>query len=242
MPFDATALAARGSVCGVPGALSENAMLPLVEPAAVGEYCTVKEIPWPAAIVCGTVRPATVKPVPVRESLFSCRFALPVLVRVTVCVLDWPTVTLLNVTVVGEIESTGCVAFPCRCTLKLEVVDACAVIKDDVPAAALETLEASLTMVTSAERLPADWGANINCTVALCPAASVPVKFPPATLNPAPETLTLEMETAAVPVSVSVSDCVALLPTATFPKSTVLALAARIPVPLCVAVAAALVV
>lgn len=167
MPFDATALAARGSVCGVPGALSENAMLPLVEPAAVGEYCTVKEIPWPAAIVCGTIRPATVKPVPVRESLFSCRFALPVLVRVTTCVLDWPTVTLLNVTVVGEIESTGCVAFPCRCTLKLEVVDACAVIKDDVPAAALETLEASLTMVTSAERLPADWGANTNCTVAL---------------------------------------------------------------------------
>src|SRR5574340_713156 len=99
-----------------------------------------------------------------------------------------------------------------------------------VPAAAPDTLDASLTMVTSAERLPADWGANTNCTVALWPAASVPVEFPPERLNPAPETLTLEIETGAVPLSVNVNDCVALLPTGTLPKSTVFALSGSTPV------------
>lgn len=88
MPLGATALAVIGSVCGEPGALSENTIFPLVEPAAAGEYCTVNEIPWPGAIVCGTVRPAIANPVPVRESLFSCRFEVPVLVSVTICVPD----------------------------------------------------------------------------------------------------------------------------------------------------------
>lgn len=88
MPLVATALPARVNVCGFPGALSEKEMLPLADPATVGEYCTVNEIPWPAKIVCGAVSPAMEKPVPVRESPFNARFAVPVLVRVTVCVLD----------------------------------------------------------------------------------------------------------------------------------------------------------
>lgn len=137
--------------------------------------------------------------------------------------------TLLKLSDVGEIESTACVAFPWSVTLKLEVVDAWAVISE--VAAAAEMLDASLVMVTSPEMLPADCGVNVNCTVTLWPAATVPAKFPPTTLNPDPETLTPEIETDAVPVSVSVSDCVALLPTGTSPKSTVLVLAESIPVP-----------
>jgi hypothetical protein len=140
-------------------------------------------------------------------------------------------VTLLKFKDVGEIEITACVAFPRSLTLKLEVVLASAVIIEVVPALAAETLEASLTIVTSAVRLPADCGANWNGTLTLWPTATDPVKFPPTTLKPAPETLTLETETAAVPVLVRVSDCVALLPTSTEPKSTELALAERIPVP-----------
>lgn len=65
------------------------------------------------------------------------------------------------------------------------------------------------------------------------------MKLPPTRLNPVPVTLTPEMETAAVPVSVSVSDCVELVPTGTLPKSIMLVLAERIPVPVEVEVVAA---
>jgi hypothetical protein len=56
--------------------------------------------------------------------------------------------------------------------------------------------------------------------------------------NPVPETLRLEMVRDPVPVSVRVTVCVALLPTATVPKSTAPVLAERMPVAEVVEVAA----
>lgn len=72
---------------------------------------------------------------------------------------------LLKVTDVGEIESTGSVPVPLSKALKFAFEDASAVINE--VAAAAVTLEASLVMVTSPEMLPADCGANVNCTVTL---------------------------------------------------------------------------
>src|SRR5208282_2416183 len=55
--------------------------------------------------------------------------------------------------------------------------------------------------------------------------------FPPITVKPVPVIAAAEMLTAAVPVLVMLKLCVALLPTATFPKLKLEALGERIPAP-----------
>lgn len=155
---------------------------------------------------------------------------MPLLISFTAWLLLWPAVTLLKLSDDGESDIRAWTAFPWSLILKFEVVDASATIGEEVPAAS-DVLEALLAMVTLPSRLPVDCGANWNCKLTLWPASTVPVKFPPMTLNPAPETLTLEIETDAVPVLVNVKACVPVLPTSTLPKSTVPVLADNIPEP-----------
>ncbi len=139
-------------------------------------------------------------------------FVLPVLVSVTACVLLWPTVTFEKFSVEGEIESP-----------------------DWVPVAVSEIIsgefEASLITVIEPLIAPAAVGANCTCTVLLCPTAREPDGLPLTTEKPVPVRDACEMFTVAVPVLVIVTLWLPVLPTATLPNCTVVALAESTPAP-----------
>jgi hypothetical protein len=67
--------------------------------------------------------------------------------------------------------------------------------------------------------------------VALWPAARVAAPLPLITLKPDPEIVACVTFTAVVPVFVTVRLCIAVLPVATLPKASVVALAASTPAP-----------
>ncbi len=67
---------------------------------------------------------------------------------------------------------------------------------------------------------PVTVGLKVTCTVACCPGCNVSGKFAPLMENPAPDTVTELICTAAVPVESSVSFCTAELPSVTLPKLT----------------------
>jgi len=67
--------------------------------------------------------------------------------------------------------------------------------------------------------------------VTLCPTAIAPEGVPLTTVKAAPVMVACETFTVAVPVFVTVKDCVALFETATSPKARVVALAERTPEP-----------
>lgn len=205
-------------------------MLPLAAPAEVGAYWTVNEVPWPAGIVTGKVRPAMEKPAPVTVALLTCRAAVPLFANAIDCVLDWPTVMLLKLRDDGDSEICACVAFPWSEMLKFEPAEEALAVTPEDTLFGATALDALLATVTAPEMLPADCGVNSSSTVTLCPAAMVADEVPTKE-NPLPETLRPEIATGPVPVSLSVTDCVALLPTATVPKSTELVLAERMPGP-----------
>jgi hypothetical protein len=108
----ATALPVMVSVCGDPGALSVNWMVPLAPVVDVGANCTVKVMFWPAVIVFGSPSELMVNPVPEIVARLMTRFEFPLFVRVTVCVLVWPTGTLLKFRDAGEIINAGPVPVP----------------------------------------------------------------------------------------------------------------------------------
>ena len=74
------------------------------------------------------------------------------------------------------------------------------------------------------EALPADVGANLAVRVALDPGLTLTGKVNPLALKPVPEAVAAEMISVAFPEFVSVMFCVALLPTFTFPKLTLVGL------------------
>ena len=74
------------------------------------------------------------------------------------------------------------------------------------------------------EALPADVGANLAVRVAVDPGLTLTGKVNPLALKPVPEAVAAEMVSAAFPEFVSVMFCVALLPTFTFPKLTLVGL------------------
>jgi hypothetical protein len=85
-------------------------------------------------------------------------------------------------------------------------------------------LVALLTTDTLPVTLPEVVGLKITLKVVVCPAAKVRGSVRPLVLKPAPETLIWEMVTLEVEL-VSVTGRVLLLPTATFPKLTLVGLA-----------------
>ena len=65
----------------------------------------------------------------------------------------------------------------------------------------------------------------------LWPTPIVPAGFPPTTVNPAPVNAAEAIVTVPNPVFVTVKLCVAVLPTATLPKLTLVTLGESIPAP-----------
>ena len=102
-------------------------------------------------------------------------------------------------------------------------------------------LVALLVTATLPFRFPEADGANVTFKTAELPAAIIKPEDRPPVLNPAPESVTFEMETLEVPLFVSVTDSRLLLPSVIFPKFRFDALAVSCPAAWTVNVAALLV-
>lgn len=104
-------------ICGCPAAAPEplraiesaefDALLAIVIfpealPAVVGANCAVNVAPWPAEITSGVVSPMMLKPVPVVVAPETVTLAFPELLRVTVCLPVFPTVTAPKTALAGE--------------------------------------------------------------------------------------------------------------------------------------------
>jgi hypothetical protein len=165
---------------------------------------------FPAVIVVGSESPDIPKPVPEIVARFNVSGMFPLFVSVTVCVLVCPTTTLLKFKDAGEIESAGCMPVP------LSAIDS-------------GEFEASLVTVSVPFAAPRAVGANCTCTVVLCPTGTEGEGLPPITVKPVPVISADAMFTAAVPVFVTVTLCVVVLPTFTFPNATVAELGDKIP-------------
>jgi hypothetical protein len=110
----------------------------------------------------------------------------------------------------GEIVSAGCMPVPLNETESDE-------------------FEASLVTVKVPLAAPRVVGANRSCRVTLCPTGTEAEGLPPMTVNPVPEICADAIFTAAVPVLVTVTLWVPLLPTLTFPNATVVELGESTP-------------
>ena len=96
-----------GIAVGEVGALLTSVrLLEKLAPDA-GVKPTVKAVDFPGANVSGRARPLTLNPVPSPENCVMLRLAPPVLVRVTVCEVVWPTVTVPKLTLPGATEICG---------------------------------------------------------------------------------------------------------------------------------------
>lgn len=202
-------------VAGEFGALLTIEILPLALPADVGAYFALNVVLSPAPNVSGVVIPVVLKPAPVTATEEIVTVAVPPFVRVMVCELLAPIITLPNAALVGDAANCACVPVPLNAIVVGEF-------------GALLTIE----MLPLA--LPAEVGANFALNVVLSPAPNARGVFNPLMLRPVPVTVALDIVMLAVPEFVNVIDCVPLLPTATDPKFTLEGLAATwpcIPVP-----------
>jgi hypothetical protein len=89
---------------------------------------------------------------------------------------------------------------------------------------AVEPVDESLLIVICPLTAPVDVGRNCTCNVTSWPGFSVTGRLPPTIVKPAPVTVAEFTVTGAVPVDVSVNDCVVDVFTVTFPKLRLAAL------------------
>lgn len=74
---------------------------PLTAPPVIGANITLNVVFPPAAIVTGRERPFVLKPVPARLACVIVTLAFPPFVRVTICELLFPVITLPKLTLEG---------------------------------------------------------------------------------------------------------------------------------------------
>jgi hypothetical protein len=204
----------RAIAVGDPARLVETEMLPDTAPADVGVKTALKLKLPPAASVCA-VKPTTLKPAPVTLSDETTKFAVPVFLNVIACAEPVPTATLPKVILDGVTDIPACVPVPLK---------GIAVGEPD------RFVDTEMLPVT----LPAAVGAKTAVNVMLLLGVTVCVAKP-VTLNPVPVTLSEETTKFAVPVFLSVINCVPVAPSATLPKLTldgVTETPACVPVPL----------
>ena len=101
----ATPVPLRAIVRGEPGALLTSDTEPVTLPAAVGVNAALNVALAPAAIVCGTLRPVMLKPVPVTVACEIVALAVPVFFKVIVCEALFPVMTLPKAALDGVAES-----------------------------------------------------------------------------------------------------------------------------------------
>jgi hypothetical protein len=89
---------------------------------------------------------------------------------------------------------------------------------------AVEPVDESLLIVICPLAVPVDVGRNCTCHVTSWPGFSVTGRLPPTSAKPAPVIVAEFTVTGAVPVDVSVNDCVVDVFTVTFPKLRLAAL------------------
>jgi len=197
----ATPVPLREIVIGEFGALLTTVIDPVTLPAALGPNTALNVAALPAAMVNGVVIPAVLKPAPEAVTEEIVTVAVPPFVRLMVCELFVPVVTLPNAAVVGVAANCGCIPVPLKAIVAGE------------PGAllAIEILPVAL---------PATVGENIAVNEALLPALIVIGMLAPLMLNPVPEGNAWVTINAAFPGFVSVTVCDAVLPTDTLPKVT----------------------
>lgn len=133
---------------------------PVTGPGAVGANLTAARIVFPGARFAGADSPLNVKPAPEIVAGFMATLPLPLFVRVTFSVLDWPTGTSGKTSEPGETLSPGRAPVPRR-----EIFSA---------ASGPSPVKVMSPVVT-----PNDAGANCNCKLMLSPAATAPDGIPP---------------------------------------------------------------
>ena len=174
-------------------------------PAETGLYVTVKFTVCPAANVAGAVRPETLTPVPEYDILEIVAASPPVFVSFTVCVASLPTATLPKAIEAGVAVSAAAVMpLPLRATSEGELGALLAIV----------IIPVSLALVV---------GLNAAVIVVLWPALNDSGRCGPEAVNPAPDTDIAKTVSMSVPLLDSVTVCVALWPTAKFPKLRVVA-------------------
>jgi hypothetical protein len=202
-------------VVGEVGALLTSVIDPFTLPAAAGPNTALNVVALPAAMVTGAVMPEVLKPAPETVTEEIVTVALPPFVRLMVCELFVPVVTLPNAAVVGVADNCGCVPVPLR-----EIVSG--------------ELGALLTTVIDPVTLPAALGPNTALNVVALPAAMVAGVVIPVVLNPVPEAVIDEIVTVAPPPFVRLMVCELLVPIAMFPNASVVGVADNcgcVPVP-----------
>jgi hypothetical protein len=177
--------------------------LPVKLPAEAGAKLAVKEVVCPALRVAGTDKPAMLKPAPEALAAEIVTLAVPELFNVMVCVPLLPTSTLPKLKVDGLGESAANMPVPAS---EATVGELCALLL-------IETLP---------DALPGAVGANSALKVLNCPGARDNGKVNPLMPKPAPVTLPCERLKMAVPELVKVTVWAFVVPTATFPKLTLL--------------------
>lgn len=148
------------TVAGELAALLPIDTSPVTAPGPVGANLTATSICFPGARFVGADSPLTVKPAPEVVAGLMATLLLPLFVRVTFSVFDWPTGTFEKFTDPGETFRPGCAPVP-----RKEILSA-----GSGP---------SLTKVTLPLVAPNDAGVNCNCKFILSPTATAPDGMPP---------------------------------------------------------------
>lgn len=176
-------------------------MLPAAAPTVVGANCALKLVLWFAASVNGTDRPVALKPVPVALTAEMVALVFPLFVKVIVCGLLLPSDTLPNATLPGLATNVEFVATPVPTMLRTCGEPGALSVKVMLPVAA-----------------PLAVGANCALKDRLCPPVNVVGRESPLIPKPVPATVARLIVTLEFPLFVSLTLCVPLCPTITFPN------------------------
>lgn len=167
---------------------------PVTAPAVVGAKTALNVVFEPDGIVSGAVRPVILNPVPLAVAREITRLAVPLLVRLIVCVSVVPVETFPKTAAPGTAPICAWLPLPLNAIVSGE-------------------FGALLATEMLPEALPDAVGANCAVKLALCPAAIIAPGDSPVTLKPEPVALACVMETLAVPVLVNVIVSDPVLPT-----------------------------
>ena len=138
---------------------------------------------------------------------FTTRLTLPEFVSVTLCVPLWPIVTFPKLTDADERAKPVCIPTPLNATEN-------------------GVLEALLLIERLPEMVPSEAGEKVRVSVEELPAPTVAGKVIPLNEKAEPVTVVEVMVRSALPGLLRVTVTVPLLPTATFPKLTLVLLSA----------------